>query len=235
MLNASSHYAVQAMRNFEFRCVAATIRPYAVTAALIAFNVSACAHSPTSRLNAATTQQAHDMTSSEPYRISTASEHPDLTPGEVARRMLRLAEALKSMDELNVEDVKERTGFPLKYAPLGKVYAFAVKLPESGWSYGVTYEQDGSYKAVELAYRHPDTNEASMSPVCEVDFAAASKALKDAGYSSKMEADEIGQSSEYLFQRAHVTVRVVPTAEFAPINGKPARSCIQQLTISSTD
>lgn len=175
------------------------------------------------------------MTSSDHYRISTASEHPDLTPGEVARRMLRLAEALQSMDEVTVESVMERTGLPLKYAPLGKVHAFAIKLPESGWSYGVTYEQDGSYKAVELAYRHADINEASMSPVCEVGLAAASKALKGAGYSSKMEADELGQATEYVFQRSHVKVRIVPAAESAPIDGKAARSCIQQLTISSTD
>lgn len=175
------------------------------------------------------------MTSSDHYRISAANEHPDLTPGEIARRMLTLAEALESMDGVTAEGVIQRTGLPLKYAPLGKVHAFTVKLPESGWSYGVTYEQQGVYKAVELAYRHPDTNTASMSPVCEVDFAMASKALKAAGYSSNAETDEIGQSLEYIFQRSRVKVRIVPAAESTPVAGKAARSCIQLLTISAVD
>ncbi|WP_141233410.1 hypothetical protein [Lysobacter antibioticus] len=57
------------------------------------------------------------MTSTEPFRPSSPSEYPELTPLEVGNRVLRLLDGLKTTDGLTVDEVAAKTGIPLKYEP----------------------------------------------------------------------------------------------------------------------
>ncbi|UJB18498.1 MULTISPECIES: hypothetical protein [Lysobacter] len=239
MLNESSLPAVQAMRKFQFRCVAAAVRPQAVASALIVLNVlavSACAHSPTPPRNAATTQKPNDMTSNEHYRISDAAEHPTLPPEEVGLRVLKLLENLPSLKELTAQQVIERTGLPLRLAPAAGVYGFTVRMPDSGWIYMVTFEPADSRYKERLSYevRNPaNLNDADMTPVCKLGFDAYAGALKRAGYSVSEDRNEIGMLEEYIFHRESWTVRIGTRVRSAEDIDSPA--CVERLTAYPAD
>jgi hypothetical protein len=237
MLSASSLRAVQAMRNFQFRCVAAAIRPYAIAPALIVLNVlavSACAHGPTPPHTSVTTQGPHGMTSNEHYRISDASEYPTLPPEEVGLRVLKLLKELPSLKGLTVQQVIEKTGLPLKLAAEAGVYGFTVRMPDSGWLYMVTFEPAGDHFKERLSYevRNPaNRSGADMTPVCKLDFDAYADALKRAGYSVSEDRNEIGMLEEYIFHREGLKIRIGPRNR--TVKDVDAPLCVERLTVYS--
>jgi hypothetical protein len=239
MLSASSLRAVQAMRNLQFRCVAAAIRPYAIAPALIVLNVlavSACAHGPTPPHTSVAAQEPHGMTSNEYHRISDAAEHPMLPPEEVGLRVLKLLEDLRSLKGLTAQQVIERTGLPLKLAPDAGEYAFTVRMPDSGWLYDVGFRPaDGSHGGI-LSYeaRNPaNRNGADMAPVCRLGFGVYADALKRAGYSVSEDRNEIGALEEYVFRREGLTIRI--GTRIRSVKDIDSPECVERLTAYPTD
>lgn len=172
------------------------------------------------------------MAPSDTFRPSSLSEHPDLTPEEVGRRFLRLLDDLESTEALTAEAVASKTGLPLKYAPLGKVHAFIVNLPNSPWYYGVTYNDRKQRKAVELEYTHEGDALPAGAPLCGLELDTVAAELKAEGFVLRIDVDEIGQPLEYIFRRARLSVRAVVGPSVA-IKEAKSRACIAQLMITT--
>jgi hypothetical protein len=176
-----------------------------------------------------------DTGPTDTYRISALSEHPDLTPEEVGRRMLRLLDGLGSMDELTTEQVILRTGLPLKYAPKGKVYAFTIQMPDSPWYYGVTYRDERETKMVELEYSYSGDSMPKGAPLCAMTVDDLAKQFKRDGFSLWIDVDELGQALAYYFKRSSLRVRVVPGASVTNNETGTYRLCVSQLMITKAD
>lgn len=234
MLNALLPGAVQAMRNSQFRRVAAAIRPCAIAATLLALYLlalSACVHATGPGKPITTTKKSPDM-SQDAYRVSQPDEHPELTPEAVGRRVLKLLGALNSFEDQTAQRLSGQIGVPLKYAPLGKVHAFAVQLPASGWYYSLTYQGTEHAKKPLLTYefQNPNGGGADMAPVCMLDYSQYAQALESSGFSSGADRDEIGRPLERLFRRGDLMVRIMTRVEFVEKEGTTPRTCVERLT-----
>lgn len=209
-----------------------------IIAALFALNclaLTACAHGSMQSAAAFSTKEPKDMTSSDTYRPSPPAEHPDLTPEEVGRRVLRLLDGLKSTDQLTLDEVAAKTGLPLKYAPKAKVNAFTIQIPDSPWFYGVTYSGAKPPKAVELQYAYKGDTQPAGTPLCGIKFDDVAKKLKADGFLMRIDVDELGQPLAYTFRRERVDVQVVLGANAAGKHPDTWIACVGQLMITSAD
>ena len=201
-----------------------------VTLLLCSLIASACAHAPDEKK----AKESLDPMSADTYRISQASEYPELTAEEAGRRVLNLVDGLGSMDELSLERVIERTGIPLKYAPGGRVHAFAVELAQGAGFYNVIYRDKGGRRFVEIRYEAPDKPGKADAFPCALGATAVAERLKALGYGMTTDADEIGRTLEHIFTRNDVRVRVVPSQHSMP-SPHGIDSCVEVLTIQSKD
>ncbi|MGN7920023.1 hypothetical protein [Lysobacter sp. 22409] len=172
--------------------------------------------------------------SADTYKISRASEYPELTAEEAGRRVLNLVDGLGSLDELSLGRVIERTRIPLKYAPAGKVHAFAVELAQEAGFYNVIYRDKGGRRFVEIRYEAPDKPGAADAFPCALGTAEVAERLKTLGYGMSTDVDEIGRTLEHVFSRGDVRVRIVPSQHSmsSPIG---TDTCVEVLTILAKD
>ena len=171
------------------------------------------------------------MKPNEYHRISDTAEHPTLPPEEVALRVLKLLEGLRSLKGLTAEQVIERAGLPLRLAPEAGAYGFTVRMPESGWYYDVGFDPADSQRNAMLTYevRNPaNRNGADMTPVCKLGFDAYSDALKRVGYSVSEDRNEIGMLEEYAFRRDGLAIRIGTRIRSVGDIDSPA--CVERLT-----
>lgn len=193
--------------------------------------MSACAHT----VLPSTPKRPADMTSTDTYRVNALSEHPDLTPEEVGRRILRLLDGLGSIDELTTQEVVARTGIPLKYAPKGKVYAFTIQMPESPWYYGVIYRDESEIKSVELEYAYDGDAMPDGPPLCAMSVDDLAKRFKKDGFAMRFDVDGLGQALAYYFERSPLKVRVVPGASITSNETGTYKMCVSQLMITGVE
>lgn len=177
------------------------------------------------------------MTSSDRHRVSQPDEHPDLSADEVGRRVLKLLGTLHSFEGVTAQNLAEQLRIPLKHAPAGKVHAFTVQLPDSGWYYSLTFAPEGKGKKALLAYefQNPTRETADISPVCGLDFLHYESALKAAGFAVGADYDEIGQLLEHLFRRDDLMVRIVTRSGSDANVGVVPRTCVERLTAYDVD
>lgn len=193
--------------------------------------MSACAHT----VSPSTPKEPVDMMSTDTYRVSALSEHPDLTPEEVGRRILRLLDGLGSMDELTTQEVVTRTGIPLKYAPKGKVYAFTIQMPDSPWYYGVIYRDERDIKSIELEYTYDGDTMPEGAPLCAMSVDDLAKRFKKDGFAMRFDVDGLGQAMAYYFERSPLKVRVVPGASVTNNETGTYQMCVSQLMITGVE
>ncbi|MEI2456915.1 hypothetical protein [Lysobacter firmicutimachus] len=191
---------------------------------------SACAYAPKDKRATGT----FDPVPVDTYRISQASESPELTAEEAGRRVLSLVDRLESMDELSLEQVIARTGMPLKYAPAGKVHAFAVELAQDAGFYNVIYRDKGGRRFVEIRYEAPDNPRTADAFPCALGATAVAERLKTLGYGMTTDIDEMGRTLEHVFSRNEVRIRAVPSRHSMP-GPLGIDSCVEVLTIQSKD
>lgn len=191
---------------------------------------SACAHTPFEKKATEKT----DMMSTDTKRTSQASEYPDLTAEEAGRRILNLVDGLESMDELPLDRVIERTGFPLEYSPGGQLYSFSMELPGNSGFYSVIYREKSGRRFAEIRYDGPEGGEHSDVFPCALGATAVSERLKALGYSMNTDIDEIGRTNEYMFTKNRLHVRVVPSGHSMP-SPLGTDTCVAILTIQSKD
>lgn len=192
---------------------------------------SACAHPVPPSI----AKEPADKMSTDTYRISSPTEHPELTPEELGRRTMKLLDGLKSMDELTADQVSVRTGVPLKYAPKGKVYAFTVQVPASPWYYGVNYREGEEGKLFELEYAYAGDAQPKGAPLCALSADEVVNKLKGDGYSLWIDIDELGRALAYYLERPPLKVRVVPGASVPNSETGTSRICVAQLMITSVE
>lgn len=197
--------------------------------------LAAFVHASPAPVSGPASAEPSDTAPTDNYRISTLSEHPDLTPEEVGRRMLRLLDGLGSMDELTTEQVILRTGLPMKYAPKGRVYAFTIQMPDSPWYYGVIYRDEREIKSVELEYSYEGDTMPKGAPLCAMTVDDLAKQFKKDGFSLWIDVDELGQALAYYFKRSPLRVRVVPGASVTNNETGTYRLCVSQLMITKAD
>ncbi|MGJ7902119.1 hypothetical protein [Lysobacter sp. 1R34A] len=195
---------------------------------------SACAQAPLKAAVSPQPSSSNVETSSDTYKLSQASEYPDLTAEEAGRRILNLVDGLESMDELPLERVIERTGFPLKYAPAGNLHAFAVELAGNRGFYNVIYRDKNGRRFVEIRYAGPEESEHSDVFPCVLGATAVAERLKALGYIMNTDIDEIGRTLEHMFTRGRLGVRIVPSDHSMP-SPLGIDTCIEVLTIQSED
>ena len=142
--------------------------------------LSACAHAP-----APDSKKTMPMNASaKAYRPHTLDEHPDLTPKEMGRRMLKLINSLTSFDELSLARVREVTRLPLYEMPSRTSHAFGMHLPASDWYYVFSYyDHPQLSESKNITYEFLGKSEtADMGPVCATDYGAYVTALKSMGF-----------------------------------------------------
>jgi len=145
--------------------------------------LSACAHAP-----APDSKKTMPMNASaKAYRPHTLDEHPDLTPEEMGRRMLKLIDSLTSFDELSLERVQEVMRLPLYDIPETTSHGFGMHLPASGWRYVFAYYNNPKSPDLKnISYNFINKNEAAdMAPVCTMDYDAYVTALKGMGFQER--------------------------------------------------
>ncbi|MEI2456914.1 hypothetical protein [Lysobacter firmicutimachus] len=174
------------------------------------------------------------MTSTEPFRPSSPSEYPELTPLEVGNRVLRLLDGLKTTDGLTVDEVAAKTGIPLKYDPRGRAHGLIIKLPDSPWFYSVIFRGSKPPKAVELNYAYDGDTPPTGQPLCGLELDVVAKRLKDDGFMMRIDEDGIGQPLAYIFRRDRVDVMAVLGS--SPADARSVdRLCIGHLLITLAD
>ncbi|MGJ7902117.1 MULTISPECIES: hypothetical protein [unclassified Lysobacter] len=200
--------------------------------------LSACTHAaPVSPIDQPFAKGASDVSSTESYKPHPASDYPEITPEEMGRRLLKLVDGLKTIEELTLDRVLEQTKLPLRYAPDGRAYVFGLYLPDSGWHYALSYFEDAEakLKTVRYDFANPANEQADMTPVCGLSFDDYADSLKKIGFTMTTSHDEIGRAIDYSFYRPEVQVIVTERRERIASEGALPRSCVKSVAIHSVD
>lgn len=208
---------------------------HALGVSLVAFLAwSACAQAPLKAAASAHSSTSNVEMSADTYKLSQASEYPELTAEEAGRRVLGLVGGLESMVELPLEQVIERTGFPLMLAPAANLHVFSMKLAESSGFYSVIYREKNARRFVEIRYDGPEKPEHSDAFPCALGVTAVAERLQALGYIMNTDTDEIGRTLEHVFTRDRLSVRIVPSNYSMP-SPLGIDTCVEVLTIQSKD
>ena len=212
--------------------------------------LSACVQVPPTALK----ETASMTMSAGTYRPHTLDEHPDFTPEELGRRMLKLIDSLTSFDELSLARVQEVMRLPLHEMPSGTSHAFGMHLPASDWYYVFDYDdnpRDPDYKGV--TYRFNNKKESvDMGPVCAMDYGVYVTALQRMGFQEREDLaqydalhpwrhnERTGQLEEapsqfrrlpvYFFSRNNVVVQIMRRREADVPNEKLRHACVESVT-----
>jgi hypothetical protein len=193
--------------------------------------LSACAHVPTPD----TKKTMPINASASAYRPHTLNEHPDLTPEEIGRRMLKLIDSLTSFDELSLERVRELMRLPLYDIPETTSHGFGMHLPASGWRYVFAYYNNPKSPDLKnISYNFINKNEAAdMAPVCTMDYDAYVTALKGMGF---QEREDMAQYETYptlpprLNERTGLLETPPPKFRRLPVYFFTRKSVVVQIT-----
>jgi hypothetical protein len=214
--------------------------------------LSACAHAP-----APDSKKTMPMNASaKAYRPHTLDEHPDLTPEEMGRRMLKLIDSLTSFDELSLERVQEVMRLPLYDIPDATSHGFGMYLPTSGWYYVLSYyDHPQLSESKNVSYRfHNKTEVVDMGPVCAMDYGAYVTALKSMGFREREDLarydalhpyprrnEQTGQLEPsppefrrlpvYFFTRNNVVVQIIPRREADVPDEKLRHACVEKIDV----
>jgi len=196
--------------------------------------LTTCAQAPLKAAAPSHSSSSDVETSPDTYKVNQASEYPDLTAEEAGRRVLRLVDGLESMEELPLERVIERTGFPLKLAPAQNLHVFSVELAKSSGFYSAIHSDKNGRRFVEIRYDGTEESEHSDVFPCVLGATAVAERLKALGYIMNTDIDEIGRTLEYVFTRDRLRVRIVPS-DYSMSSPLGTDTCVAVLTIQSKD
>ncbi|MDP9899975.1 hypothetical protein [Variovorax ginsengisoli] len=191
------------------------------------------------------------------YRPHTLDEYPDFTPEELGRRMLKLIDSIKLLDELSLERVREVMRLPLHEMSSGTSYAFGMNLPTWGWYYVFDYDNTPRAPGLKgVTYRFNNKNEsAEMTPVCAMDYNAYVTALTGMGFEEQEgmaqyetyptlpprlnERTELLETPPpkfrrlpvYFFTRKNVVVQITRWREADAPDEKLRHACVQSIAV----
>ncbi|ALN94085.1 hypothetical protein [Lysobacter gummosus] len=212
--------------------------------ALAGLMLVACAHPsvPKTPVPASKEVATVNTASPTPYRPSTLTEHPELTPEEIGRRFLALIDSLKSFDELSGERVQKVMRLPLTRPPSEKDEGFfSILLPESNWRYVFSYTINEKHRSLRNAvFEFNNENEQTgdraledMEPVCGLDFNAYEAALIGMGFKrdDPGDYDELGRLLALQYLRNNVRVQIIPRREANTPDAKLNHACARAISI----
>lgn len=205
-----------------------------VFALALAGSLAACAHTAPVGTPAPHKDVA-PVSQTDTYRAHEISELPHYTPEEVGRRFLKLADSLTSFDRLSLDFARSTTALPFAYAPLGKVHAFGMHLPESGWYYTVDYREDpiAKTRSIGLVFAN-DLPGADMFPVCSMDLKTYVDRLTELGYSLATEdRDHLGRLYQRHYVRNDVLVLISERWQADAPESKKRHACLERISIVS--
>jgi hypothetical protein len=179
-----------------------------------------------------------------PYRPSTLAEHPELTPEEIGRRLLRLIDSLKSFDELSDDRVRQMMRLPFVDATDEHGGFFAITLPTPNWLYGFIYSVNPKYRELTSAKLYfSSENERinsslteDMESVCGLDFNDYETALNGMGFKREHASyDELGRLGALQYVRGGVRVQIIPRREANTPDTKLNHACVRSISIHPLD
>ncbi|MBT2745784.1 MULTISPECIES: hypothetical protein [unclassified Lysobacter] len=176
-----------------------------------------------------------------PYQPSTLAEHPELTPEEIGRRFLKLADSLKSFDELSAERIDQVMQLPMVNTPETHGSFLTMSLPESGWQYSFSYSINPKYRELTNAKLefHNEKERIDrglledMGPVCRLDYKAYDATLNDMGFKNETPTyDEIGRIVSLHYSRNNVHVQIAERREANSPESKLNHACVEFISIN---
>lgn len=203
-----------------------------ILAAALAGSLAACTHTVPAE-SSTLHKDVSPMTQADTYRPHEISEFPKYTPEEVGRRFLKLADALKSFDQLSLDFVRSTTGLPFAYAPHADNHAFGMHLPDSGWYYVMSYYESAGGKIKNVVLRFSNRSErADMAPVCTLDSKAYRDAATAMGYVAEEPVhDEIGRLLELQYLRNDVRIHISERREADSPESKLRHACVSMVSL----
>lgn len=156
-----------------------------------------------------------------------------MTADEIGRRVLKLIDSLRSMQDLAPEHIEHETGIKVEFnADDPNVYGFGGQLTDD-WTYNLisTPEKIGA-KPSSLRFSfddQTDDGEADPAPICGLDFQDYSRTLTSAGFDSKPMHGYRGIDAWY-FSRGDIGVLAYTHGNADPEQGK---ACVSKLIISA--
>ena len=214
--------------------------------------LSACAHAP-----APDSKKTMPMNASaKAYRPHTLDEHPEFTPEEMGRRMLKLIDSLTSFDELSLERVREVMRLPLYDIPEATSHGFGMYLPASGWYYVLSfYDHPQLSESKNVSYRfHDKTQVVDMGPclrhglrrLCDSTKAHGLPGTGGLGAIRRLTSLSTPQRANraigalppefrrlpiYFFTRNDVVVQIIPRREADVPDEKLRHACVEKIDV----
>ena len=168
--------------------------------------------------------------------VPSAEGYPELTPEEMGRRLLELADSLQWIDDLSQSRIEQRFGVELGSSPGTHLHSFTMHLPESGWHYALVYEDDPEraypFENKSVAYELSNAGrDADPGAVCAPTMQAYADALKAMQFAPKAPADvaKAGLPPGYVYySRRDVRVGI----KAMPVSAASSRiGCVERVAV----
>lgn len=157
---------------------------------------------------------------------AVASSQPEATA--VLQRMLELIQGTHALADLTPARVGQVMGVSLERARDGSArYGFGAAL-DSSWSYTIELDST-SPDAAKFAFNFMSSSpDASMSPICQMDFDAFSRRLEALGFTRTPYNAEHGRLVKAWFDKPGLRVSVYPQGES---NESAEHRCVRTVTM----
>lgn len=139
------------------------------------------------------------------------TNHQTLTAEDIGRRFLKVIEALKARDDLNLALVQAATELHLVLSSDGRLYGYEQDIAD-GWRAVLNFRlATASTKAgVDLHYLNDSRQFSDMSPVCAFNFDHFHNALKAMGFRDVPIYGEIGELRSWRYYKDEITLSLIP-------------------------
>ena len=155
------------------------------------------------------------------------------TSRDIAQRVIRLVENVRSRDDLSPARIQQLTGIPVETAAGdATTYGFGGQLTDV-WAYNLVSLPDGADQPpsrVLFSFDDESRSNADMTPICDPDFDAFAAALRAAGYVATPAYGPHERVLHWDFARDGVSVQVQVRGE---TDARADHACVSRLIINA--
>ncbi|WP_254458830.1 hypothetical protein [Xanthomonas sacchari] len=181
---------------------------------LLALALTVCSTSCATTGLAANTSQGRYMNSNN-----------EMTAADLGHRFLSMIESTQNFNDLSAKSIQSAIGATFEGDE--KSGAYALKLPDGKWQYGITYNLDSElheYSNVTIELIKATNSADESNPPCDLGLEEYDHALKAAGFSTRPSTqNEIGGLVALHYSRNNMHVQIVPQ--------HPNSTCVKAISI----